>query len=209
MKKFDGCYKTRAVWDLKTEKPSETSVDEANRAYHEANKKLNAFKEKIILDNNPKIEFPPIQNRVRHKLIRTVTLKTLKKAEVPLKVDFATSLHFQELDNKFLSASQGKISLKNLNSSNRNNEKIEEDDFFTFDLDNKFSESFKIQISQLKIREESLKKKICLKNSFNGSRVASRLHNTCTENSGLVPKRKKVISITEPFLRNKMRSFVL
>ena len=234
MKKFDLCWKTRSVWDMKTEKPSETSVEEGIHAFNEANKKLMAFRDKIILDDNPKIEFPIIKSRAKSRIARTVTIKTLKKIENSAsKPELGTSLHYLELDQKFIDATKGKISLKNLNSGNRNSENVEEDNYFTFDIDNKFSESFKMQVSQLKIREDSLKKKYCsslnllnksqfyLKSGFNGSSAGVSELNTLNEPKGKeekrnlnilsltnVPKRKKVISITEPLPRMRIGTLV-
>ena len=223
MKKIDICCKPRSVWDMKTEKPSETSVNEGLSAFNEANKKLIAFRQKIILDNNPKIEFPVIQTRARSKITRTVTIKNLKRNENSIsKPELGTSLHYLELNQKFIDATKGKISLNNLNSGNRSTDKTEEDNYFTFDMDNKFSESFKKQVSQLKIREDCLRKKYCSsKILFNKSQFYLKAGvsmsctdiselNSCSEskskgekgNSNMyfpnVPKRKNIISITEP-----------
>lgn len=234
MKKLDLCSKTRSVWDMKTEKPSETSVDEGINAYNEANKKLMAFRDKIILDDNPKIEFPIIKARARSRVTRTITIKALKKNENSAsKPELVTNLHYLELDQKFIDATKGKISLNNLNSGSRNSENVEEDNYFTFDIDNKFSESFKMQVSQLKIREDSLKKKYCsslnllnksqfyLKSGFNGGRAGMSELNSLSDSKGKeekrtinslcltnVPKRKKVISITEPLPRMRIGTLV-
>lgn len=180
MKKSESANDIRihSVWDLKTYEITIPPYNEAKSISEIALSKVNAFKEKLQQSIQPIVHFPKIPPRIKKRRAREYSRKlTSSFSKQKNRQECGVNRHFAELENHFLSVSNGKVSLNSIVSEKKIVEKTEEITTHTFDLDNRFSEDFRTKLNELKTKEQKMR--LIIRKKYEARIVSKAKYNNC------------------------------
>ena len=157
MKRAESCFdiKSRSVWEFKAvvlEKPPD---QEAYSLLQQITDGLITLKQEIKINESPRKKFKSVVQRIRRKTARRIDFNSISKNEVlKVKISDGIDRHFDELNSKILEVSQGKFNLNTVAPKKKIIESTETVPLHALDTGPVFSESIKIKLLQLKIKDE-------------------------------------------------------
>jgi hypothetical protein len=151
--------KIQKVWNQKIFDVDKLTKHKAESLYFDVVNSLSTFTELNKLNLNPKRNTSFMFIKENHKSKKNRGRLTQSNSKIRERQESYLAKHFNELDTLLMNLTGGKVGLHSLGNEKKISENSEEATSHAFDLDSRFSDKVKIQLLELKRKEDRYKVK--------------------------------------------------